>query len=84
MSSDKAFARVIWNSGSLALFGTVILSIPTFDGGLMKRALITALLLAFGLAQASAVEWLTDLAQAKAKAKQENKVVLMNFTGSDW
>jgi hypothetical protein len=50
----------------------------------MKRALITALLLAFGLAQVSAVEWLTDLAQAKAKAKQENKVVLMNFTGSDW
>ena len=50
----------------------------------MKRALITALLLAFGLAQASAVEWVTDLAQAKAKAKQENKVVLMNFTGSDW
>jgi thioredoxin-related protein len=50
----------------------------------MKRTLLTALLLAFGLAQASAVEWLTDLAKAKEQAKKENKVVLMNFTGSDW
>ena len=29
-------------------------------------------------------EWLTDLAKAQAKAKQENKAVLMDFTGSDW
>jgi hypothetical protein len=50
----------------------------------MKRTLLTALLLAFGLAQASAVEWLTDLAKAKEQAKKENKLVLMNFTGSDW
>lgn len=35
-------------------------------------------------AAATAVEWLTDYEKAIAKAKQENKVVLTNFTGSDW
>lgn len=33
---------------------------------------------------ADGVEWLTDLPAAQAKAKAENKLVLMNFTGSDW
>ena len=28
--------------------------------------------------------WLTDLAKAQSAAKQEKKVVLMDFTGSDW
>ena len=28
--------------------------------------------------------WKTDLNQALATAKKENKVVLINFTGSDW
>lgn len=28
--------------------------------------------------------WLTDLPQALAKAKAENKKVLVDFTGSDW
>ena len=29
-------------------------------------------------------EWLTDLPKAQAKAKSEKKLVLMDFTGSDW
>src|SRR5258706_11296890 len=29
-------------------------------------------------------EWLTDLPKAQAKAKAEKKMVLMDFTGSDW
>ena len=29
-------------------------------------------------------EWLTDLPKAQTKAKAENKMVLMDFTGSDW
>ncbi len=29
-------------------------------------------------------EWLTDHAQALEKAKKEKKVILMDFTGSDW
>jgi len=28
--------------------------------------------------------WLTDLPAAQAQAKSENKLVLMDFTGSDW
>jgi protein disulfide-isomerase len=28
--------------------------------------------------------WLTDLSKAQEKAKAENKVVLLDFTGSDW
>jgi len=35
-------------------------------------------------AGAAELEWLTDLAQAKSQAKTENKLVLMDFTGSDW
>jgi len=35
-------------------------------------------------AGAAEAEWLTDLAQAKAKAKTEKRMVLVDFTGSDW
>jgi thiol-disulfide isomerase/thioredoxin len=28
--------------------------------------------------------WLTDYEAAKAKAKSDNKLVLLEFTGSDW
>ncbi|MDB6125661.1 MAG: trxA [Pedosphaera sp.] len=31
-----------------------------------------------------AAEWLTDVPTALAKAKRENKFVLLDFTGSDW
>ena len=33
---------------------------------------------------ASGAEWMTDLEAAKAKARAENKAVLVDFTGSDW
>ena len=36
------------------------------------------------LSPAWAVEWMTDLEAAKAKAAAENKAVLVDFTGSDW
>lgn len=38
------------------------------------------------LLQAAAAElnWLTDLPKAQAKAKTENKLVMLDFTGSDW
>jgi thioredoxin-related protein len=29
-------------------------------------------------------KWLTDLEAAKQQAQKENKVILMDFTGSDW
>lgn len=36
------------------------------------------------LALAVEANWLTDLPKAQAKAKTEKKLVVMDFTGSDW
>ena len=36
------------------------------------------------VAVAAEGEWLTDLSKAQAKAKDEKKMVLLDFTGSDW
>ena len=51
----------------------------------MKKILI-AMLTATVFWQMNAAEstWLTDLPKAEAQAKTENKIVLMDFTGSDW
>ena len=51
----------------------------------MKKLLI-ALLAATVFWQVNAAEstWLTDLPKAEAQAKAENKIVLVDFTGSDW
>jgi protein disulfide-isomerase len=35
-------------------------------------------------ARSENVEWFTDAQAAQAKAKAENKLVLLDFTGSDW
>ena len=54
----------------------------------MKNILFSLLLLASVTMRASAADahaaWLTDLPQAQAQAAKENKMVLVNFTGSDW
>ena len=34
--------------------------------------------------RAGELEWLTDLPKAQAKAREEKKMVMMDFTGSDW
>ena len=51
----------------------------------MKKILI-AVLAATLFWQVNAAEstWLTDLPKAEAQAKAENKIILMDFTGSDW
>ena len=51
----------------------------------MKKILI-AMLAATVFWQVNAAEatWLTDLPKAQAQAKSENKIVLLDFTGSDW
>jgi len=48
--------------------------------------LVLALIAGVSLLTASAsdAEWSTDLAKAQAKAKTENKLVMLDFTGSDW
>jgi thioredoxin-related protein len=47
----------------------------------MKAA--TIFLLGFFL-HASAPTWLTDFSKAKLEAKESNKFILLNFSGSDW
>lgn len=49
----------------------------------MKK-LAMALILCAMAAQLNAAEWLTDVPKALEKAKKENKLVLLDFTGSDW
>lgn len=51
----------------------------------MKKLLLTlsASLLALQLTAAE-LKWLTDLPTAQAQAKKEKKMVMLNFTGSDW
>lgn len=53
----------------------------------MKKLTMLGLLLCWTAFQAMAAEkldWMTDLPKAQAKAKAENKLVMMDFTGSDW
>jgi protein disulfide-isomerase len=35
-------------------------------------------------AGAAELQWMTDLPKAQAKAKAESKLVMLDFTGSDW
>jgi protein disulfide-isomerase len=49
-----------------------------------RKACLLAVLFALANAAFAAGEWETDYAKALAKAKAENKRVLLNFTGSDW
>jgi protein disulfide-isomerase len=51
----------------------------------MKKIAI-AMLVCCALLKVSAADlnWLTDVPKAQAQAKADNKLVLMDFTGSDW
>jgi thioredoxin-related protein len=52
------------------------------------KQLILAAALALGLSSAFSAransEWLTDYKKAQQEAKTNNKLLLLNFTGSDW
>ena len=48
------------------------------------RRVFALLLAATACACASAAPWMTDWEAAKAKAKEENKPIFINLTGSDW
>jgi len=51
----------------------------------MKKLLLAVLAATvFWQVNAAESKWLTDLPAAQAQAKSENKIVLMDFTGSDW
>jgi uncharacterized protein YyaL (SSP411 family) len=49
------------------------------------RLLISLLMLGLtGQCLHGQIEWLTDAPSAQEKAKRESKLVLLDFTGSDW
>ena len=50
----------------------------------MKKTLMAVMVMVAALSVATAAEWQTDLPKAQAQAKKENKLVLLDFTGSDW
>ena len=51
----------------------------------MKKIIVTLLAAAcFWQIGAAEATWLTDLPQAQTQAKSQNKIILMDFTGSDW
>lgn len=52
----------------------------------MKKIAAVGLVACWALLQAGAEElnWQTDLPKAQAQAKKESKLVMMDFTGSDW
>jgi len=51
----------------------------------MKKIAIGLLaILALLRINAAEAEWVTDLPKAQARAKEEKKLVLLDFTGSDW
>ena len=46
--------------------------------------ILFGLILAIGLPTGNAFEWKTDLNEAAAEAKANNRMLLLNFSGSDW
>ncbi len=51
----------------------------------MRHILLVLLLLSnLAVAAAAAVDWQTDYAQAVAAAQAQGKILLLDFTGSDW
>lgn len=52
----------------------------------MKKLIVGtfAVLTLVGAMAAESVDWQTDLPKAQAQAKTEKKLVMLDFTGSDW
>ena len=52
----------------------------------MKKLILTTIagLMALQLTALADDAWLTDFAKAQAEARKGNKLILMDFTGSDW
>ena len=50
----------------------------------MKTLIALITLIAFSHGAYAENEWLTNMSKVMEKAKNENKLILLNFTGSDW
>jgi protein disulfide-isomerase len=60
--------------------------VPPNEKGLIMNKIAIGLLACLALWQVNAapLQWQTDVPKAQAKAKAEKKLVMLNFTGSDW
>ena len=50
----------------------------------MKTLIALITLIAFSHGAYAEKGWLTNMSKVMEKAKNENKLILLNFTGSDW
>lgn len=48
------------------------------------KTILLACLASLALAASAGAAWRTDFESAKTEAKKDQKIILMNFTGSDW
>jgi thioredoxin-related protein len=68
-----------------ALENTVRADISDLSRGLFMKPTLVLCLLGFLLSlPVTGAEWKTSLDAAKAEARRDNKLVLLDFTGSDW
>ena len=51
---------------------------------IIKNFSLLSLILLFLSTNTSAGEWLTNFEEARKKAAEENKALMVNFTGTDW
>jgi len=60
--------------------------ISDYEADYFMKKLLIALFAAWAVIQSQAAElqWMTDAPKALAIAKAENKLVMLDFTGSDW
>jgi hypothetical protein len=58
--------------------------VAQFMNIMKKWLLCLSLIVVASLNCTAEVQWLTDVHAAMDKASAENKVVLLDFTGSDW
>lgn len=55
-----------------------------YNMSMFKNLMTGVVLAAVAMPAFAAVEWVTDLPAAEARAAAENKALLLDFTGSDW
>jgi thioredoxin-related protein len=85
LRSEKITAALVPNA-----FGALALGNISIEDGDVKTyrfflfAVVATALISGPLAGAEESGWLTDYKQAQQEAKANNKILLLDFTGSDW
>lgn len=76
--------KKIHANGRFELFLLAYSAQKVQNSSMLRNFVITTTAVAMVAPAFAAVEWMTDLDAALAKAKAEGKCVLVDFTGSDW